>query len=69
MISISIFFSSGDVYGIFYNGQILPQRYEDIIHGLLCCDPAAYSLESSSTGAWFYALKNKTWYLVSVLAE
>jgi hypothetical protein len=63
------FFSSGDVYGIFYNGQILPQRYEDIIHGLLCCDPAAYSLESSSTGAWFYALKNKTWYLVSVLAE
>ena len=42
------FFSTRGVYGIFYNGQILPQRYEDIIHGLLCCDPATYSLESSS---------------------
>lgn len=63
------FFSTNGVYGISYDGQNLPQRYEDIIHGPLCCDPAAYSLESSSAGARFYALKNKTWYLVSVMAE
>ena len=63
------FFSKSGVYGLSYAGRTLPQHFDDIIHGLLCCEPAAYSLNSSSEGAWFYALKDKVWYLVSVLVK
>ena len=41
----------------------LPLRYDDIIHGQLCCDPGRYSIISTPTGAWFYALKRR--YMVS----
>ncbi len=63
------FFSKNGAYGISYGGQTLPERFDDIIHGLLCCEPASYSPESLSVGAWFYGLKDKTWYRVSILAD
>ena len=56
----------GKSFGIFYDGQFLPARYDDIIHGDLCCDPARYAVEDLATGAVFYALKDGVWFLVSV---
>jgi hypothetical protein len=53
-------------FGIFYDGQFLPLRYDDIIHGDLCCDPARYAVEDLATGAVFYALKDGVWFLVTV---
>ncbi len=61
------FFSQGGTYGLAYAGQKLPQRYDDVIHGQLCCDKAFYSIRSSAAGAWFFARKDGVWYLVSVL--
>ena len=60
------FFQKNSSYGISYAGQELPLRYDDIIHGQLCCDPARYSIISTPTGAWFYALRDDIWYLVHV---
>ena len=54
-------------FGIFYDGQPIQHRYNDIIHGQLCCDPGVYSIVDSTDGSWFYARRDKTWYLVSVL--
>lgn len=58
------FFQKDSSYGIHYAGQELPLHYDDIIHGQLCCDPAVYSIISTPSGAWFYALKGDIWYLV-----
>ena len=58
------FFQKDSSYGISYAGQELSLRYDDIIHGQLCCDPARYSMISTTTGAWFYALREDIWYLV-----
>jgi hypothetical protein len=58
------FFQKESSYGIRYAGQELPLRYDDIIHGQLCCDPAVYSIISTPSGSWFYALKGDIWYMV-----
>ena len=49
------FFRQKDGFGIVYNNAVLPKRYKELIHGFLCCDPAAYTLQSSPLGARFYA--------------
>jgi hypothetical protein len=54
------------LYGMVYDGQVVPAFYDDIIHGDLCCDPAVYSILSFSSGVQFYALKDGVWFLVSV---
>jgi hypothetical protein len=61
------FYHQSGHFGIFYDGQPLQHRYNDVIHGQLCCGPAVYSIIDSTDGSWFYALRDKTWYLVSVL--
>ena len=58
------FFQRNASYGINFAGQELPLRYDDIIHGQLCCDPAIYSIISTPSEAWFYALRDDIWYLV-----
>ena len=58
------FFQKDSSYGISYAGQELPLRYDDIIHCQLCCDNALYSIISTPSGAWFYALKGDIWYMV-----
>ena len=58
------FYYKDSSYGISYAGLELPLRYDDIIHGQLCCDPGVYSIISTSSGAWFYALKGDLWYMV-----
>jgi len=56
----------GKSFGMVYAGQVLDVRYDDIIHGDLCCDPARYSIQNYPTGSLFYALRDGVWYLVSV---
>ncbi len=63
------FYREGNSYGISFDGQALPPHYDDVMHGLLCCDWAAYNINSLSNGAWFYARRAGIWYLVSVLAN
>jgi hypothetical protein len=60
------FFRQGNEYGLSYAGQTLPPHYEDVIHGLLCCDPARYQVVSSPSQTRFFALRNGIWYLVKV---
>lgn len=54
------------LYGMVYDGQVVPAFYDDIIHGDLCCDPAVYSVLGFSNGVRFYALRDGVWFLVSV---
>ena len=56
----------GKSFGVVYNGQMLPLRFDDIIHGDLCCVPARYTIQNSPNGSLFYALKDGVWFLVSV---
>jgi hypothetical protein len=56
----------GKSFGMVYGGQTLAVRYDDIIHGDLCCDPARYTIQNSSNGSLFYALRDGVWYLVSI---
>ena len=58
------FFQKDLSYGISYAGQELPLRYDDIIHGQLCCSSGVYSIISTSSEVWFYALKGDLWYMV-----
>ncbi len=53
-------------FELVYAGQTLTTRYDDIIHGDLCCDSSRYSIRNSPNGAQFYALRDGVWYLVSV---
>lgn len=59
----------GDTFGVVYDGQELPVRYRDIIHGDLCCSAAALSVLSSTDGALFYALHDGIWFLVKIVDE
>jgi hypothetical protein len=63
------FYRKGNSYAISYGGQTLPGSYDDILHGNLCCSYGVYNIDSLSMGAWFYARKGDTWYLVSALYE
>ncbi len=63
------FFSRGGSFGLSYAGQELPQRYDDVLHGQLCCSWGVYNIYATPTGAWFYALKDGVWRLVSVLID
>lgn len=62
-------FKQDNYFGISYAGNTLPHRYEDVIHGSLCCDMSVYNTFPAVNGEWFYALRNGTWYFVSVLSD
>jgi len=62
------FFYKDGSFGISYDGQVLPQHYQILLHGPFCCDWANYNISSLSSGAWFYAQREGVWYLVSVQA-
>lgn len=62
------FFRKADRFGITYDGQIFPRRYQELIHGFLCCDPGAYRLVSTDSGARFYARRDGAWWYVVVEA-
>jgi hypothetical protein len=62
-------FSKAGSYGLSYADEAAPVYYKDIIHGLLCCEPSVYAVKSNTKGAWFFALRNGIWYLVSALVK
>jgi hypothetical protein len=63
------FFRQGQMVGMSYAGQVLPWRYDDVIHGFLCCDPAVYNIQSSELGVWFYARVNGVWNYVGLTSR
>jgi hypothetical protein len=59
------FFRNSATVQISYDGQTLPQQYEQVIH-YRCCEPAAFNNGSNTHMAWFYALKNGVWNYVEL---
>jgi hypothetical protein len=63
------FFRRGPEYGLSYAGETLPVKYEDVIHGPLCCDAGVYSIISTPQGTDFFARRDGVWYHVRVELE
>jgi hypothetical protein len=60
------FFRRGSEFGLSYAGETLPVKYEDVIHGPLCCDAGVYSIISTPLGTDFFARREGVWYHVRV---
>lgn len=56
------FYRQADQFGMVYADQIFPQRYTELLHGPLCCDPAVYLPRSAPWGAQFYAQRDGVWW-------
>jgi hypothetical protein len=59
------FFHDGDTYGVSYDGQVLPHRYDDVVH-YACCEPATFNAAGNETMVWFHALRDGMWYYVEM---
>ncbi len=59
------FFVQDQAVKISYGGDLFPAEYQEVIHGM-CCEPAAFNIESNSSMAWFYALKDNVWQYVEI---
>ena len=46
-----------------YDGRVLPNEYDDVIH-YKCCEPANFNVGRSDSMVWFYALRGGFWYYV-----
>ena len=49
--------------GMVYAGQVLNERYDEVIH-YRCCEPGAFNVNSNERMVWFYALRDGIWYYV-----
>jgi hypothetical protein len=59
------YFRKGPRVGISYDGSTLPHYYDEIIH-YRCCEPGAFNNGGSEDMAWFYGLRDGTWYYVEI---
>jgi hypothetical protein len=59
-----LFREDGQV-GISYDGQVLPRRYDAVLHNL-CCGYARFNLGGNERMVWFHAWRDGTWYYVEV---
>ena len=59
------FFRQDGKVQISYGGEILPLNYDNVPH-YACCEPAMFNAEGNNHMAWFYALKDHTWYYVEI---
>ncbi len=59
------YFRKGPRVGISYDGNRLPVYYEEIIH-YRCCEPAMFNNTGNQDMAWFYGLRDGTWYYVEI---
>lgn len=57
------FYSNGGKVYISYDGQTLPQSYDEVIH-YMCCEPAAFNPGSNDSMVWFWARKGSMWHYV-----
>ena len=56
-------FRQGDQVGIFYAGEVLPRRYDAVLHNL-CCGYALFNPGGNERMVWFHAWKDGTWVYV-----
>jgi hypothetical protein len=59
------YFRKGPRVGISYDGSTLPLHYDEIIH-YRCCEPAMFNNAGHEDMAWFYGLRDGTWYYVEI---
>lgn len=59
------FFRHGKSYGMVYDGQVLPQQYEEIPH-YRCCEPAMFNPSGNSSMVIYYGLRDGVWHYVEV---
>lgn len=59
------FFRKDDHVGVSYDGQVLPYRYDEVVH-YQCCGPAMFNVRGNETMVWFHALRDGMWYYVEM---
>ncbi len=59
-----LFREDGQV-GISYDGEVLPRRYDAVLHNL-CCGYALFNPGGNERMVWFHAWRDGTWYFVEV---
>jgi hypothetical protein len=57
------FFEQDGQVRISYDGQTLPNAYEQVFHNH-CCEASIHNVEAGSDTVWFHALREGTWYFV-----
>jgi len=55
------FFVKDGLTRISYNGVVLPNAYEEVLHGW-CCEPSRFNPDSSERMIWFFARRGGAWY-------
>ena len=59
------FFKRGGRIGVSYAGEVLPHRYDEVIH-YKCCEPAAFNVAGNEAMVWFHGLRDGTWHYVEM---
>ena len=59
------YFRKGPRVGVSYDGSRLPVYYDEVIH-YRCCEPAMFNNGGNEDIAWFYGLRDGTWYYVEI---
>lgn len=59
------FFRKDGRIGMWYDGQVLAAKYDEVIH-YHCCGPAAYNVQSSPDAVWFFARRDDLWYFIEL---
>jgi hypothetical protein len=57
------FFEQDGQVRISYDGQTLPNAYEQVFHNH-CCEASIHNVEVGPNAVWFHALRDGTWYFV-----
>jgi hypothetical protein len=60
------FFEQDGLVRISYDGQTLPNAYEQVFHNH-CCEAAIHNVEAGPDTVWFHALREGTWYFVEAV--
>jgi hypothetical protein len=55
------FYEQDDVVHISYDGQTLPNLYDEVFHNQ-CCEAAIHNVAAGGDVVWFHALRDGTWY-------
>ncbi len=58
-----VYDKKSSTYSMVYAGQMLDQKYDDIVH-YQCCEPAIFNPNGDSYMVWFYAARDGKWYYV-----
>ena len=57
------FFEQNKKIHISYDDEVLPYKYDEVIHNR-CCGPAAFNIRGNENMIWFYASEDGFWYYV-----